>query len=293
VTPAVLRGAAAAFAVLVVAVVALAVVAAGQRSELDDARTEIRALQRSDADSRRALRRIRSRAADARKQAAGLAAALQAVEQRLKKDEAVLHVTQRQLPPDVTKLASTVAPSVVIVSCGGLGSGFALDLEPRPGYATVVVTAAHVVDGCGDGAGLDVTQGGTPLRATVRTADRQVDVALIDVREELPVLEPADAPVVGEFVMAVGTPLFEDFEGTVTEGTISRVEAGAFLHTAPTSNGNSGGPLVDRAGGVVGIVQGSFTANEDAPVVENLNVAVRLKALCARLLAGAECGALP
>lgn len=233
-------------------------------------------------------------------QIAGLASALTGTQNRLAADEQQLKVTTERLPPDVTALASKVSPSVVLISCGnGVGSGFALRLPPAPGYTTVIATAAHVVASCAPGGGaaatgITITAQSRTIPAVLRSLDTTRDVALLDVTAHLGPLGPATAPPVpGEFVLAVGNPLgLTDLANSVTQGNISKVNGEKFTHTASISNGNSGGPLVDRAGKVIGIVSGAFTASDSVHIIENLNVAVRLTALCDSVLSGPACTGL-
>jgi S1-C subfamily serine protease len=229
-------------------------------------------------------------------QLAALQAQLGSTQNHLKADEQQLKLTEAQLPPDLTKLATSVSASVVLINCGDeLGSGFVLDLPAEPGYASVVVTAEHVIDGCTAAAptpaALTVNHEGQVVASHLRAADPDSDVAIIDIGPKLPALQAAPAPVTGEFTMAVGNPL--GLTNNVTEGNVSKVDAGDFLNTAPISNGNSGGPLVDRSGRVLGIADAGTTAGDaDEPVVENLNFALRLNSLCASLLSGAVCSTL-
>ncbi len=211
-------------------------------------------------------------------------------ETRLTAAEKQLDLTTQKLPPDLVSLAAKVSPSVVLVTCASgtdvsFGTGFALDIPAASGYRTAIVTAEHVVDACtGPTAGpsLSLTQGQQTLPAHLRAFDATTDVAVIDTTAKVPVLEPGSAPVVGEFVMVVGNPL--GLTNNVTSGNVSQVNTRDFLHTAPTSSGNSGGPVVDRTGRVEGIVDAAYSATAGSPVVENLNVALRLSALCTSLL---------
>jgi S1-C subfamily serine protease len=232
-----------------------------------------------------------------RTQLSGLSAQLHTAQQeldqqqaRLKAAEQQLDLTAQKLPPDLVTLAAKVSPSVVLVTCASasgvsFGTGFALDIPAADGYRTAIVTAEHVIDSCtGPTAGpsLSLTQGQQTLPAHLRAFDTPTDVAIIDTTAKVPVLEPGAPPVVGEFVMVVGNPL--GLTNNVTSGNVSQVNAHDFLHTAPTSSGNSGGPVVDRTGRVEGIVDAAYSATPGSPVVENLNVALRLSALCTRLL---------
>lgn len=137
-----------------------------------------------------------------------------------------------------------------------LGSGFVI--HPA-GY---VVTNAHVVEGS---TSVQVRlASGRRLPGTVIGRDRRVDLALvkIDLAEALPVLPLGDSErlAVGELVLALGHPF--GLEQTVSLGIVSRkgapLQASApgfdFIQTdAAVNPGNSGGPLVDMGGRVVGV----------------------------------------
>ncbi len=137
-----------------------------------------------------------------------------------------------------------------------LGSGFVI--HPS-GY---VVTNAHVVE---RSATVQVRlASGKRLAGTVIGRDRRVDLALVKVEvvEALPVLPLGDSErlAVGELVLALGHPF--GLEQTVSLGIVSRkgapLQAAApgfdFIQTdAAVNPGNSGGPLVDMGGRVVGV----------------------------------------
>lgn len=206
--------------------------------------------------------------------------------------------TTADVPADLSALAAKVTPSVVIVACGtgdlsDTGTGFALALPPVAGSTTQIITAEHVIDPCIDQAGgstLAVIAGTQVVLAHIQGFDRDDDVAILGTSVRLPVLWPSDTPVVGEFLMAVGHPL-GNLNRSMTSGSVSAVYDTAFVETAAISNGNSGGPVVDRAGKVVGIVDtgGEPQAN---PAIESLNISLRMSTLCAHLLSGSACDAL-
>jgi S1-C subfamily serine protease len=219
-------------------------------------------------------------------------------EQQLNTTTKQLNVTTKQLPPDLTALATQVSPSVVLITCttaggGDTGTGFAIALPAASGSATAVITAEHVIDACTDpstGAFISLARGGQILPVHLRAFDPSEDVAILDTTAKLPTLKPAAAPVVGEFLMAVGNPL--GVNDNVTSGNVSQVYSSYFLDSAPISNGSSGGPVVDRSGNVVGIVDAGAVANANTPVVQNLNIALRLSRLCPTVLSGSSCAAL-
>ncbi len=130
-----------------------------------------------------------------------------------------------------------------------------------------ILTNHHVVEGLRGGeARIRVkTSDGRTLDATVLGKDKEMDIALIKVdARHLPYakLGDSDAIRVGEWVVAIGNPL--GLEHTVTQGIISakgrsaRAVGGSglesFLQTdAAINRGNSGGPLLNLRGEVVGI----------------------------------------
>lgn len=137
----------------------------------------------------------------------------------------------------------------------GLGSGFIIDPD---GY---VVTNNHVVD---DASEVKVRLDDDSVYiAKIIGTDPQTDLALlkIDTNKPLPAVSFGDSSTaeVGDWVMAVGNPF--GLGGTVTAGIISargrNIESGPyddFLQVdASINRGNSGGPLFDMDGNVIGV----------------------------------------
>jgi serine protease Do len=137
----------------------------------------------------------------------------------------------------------------------GMGSGFIIE------SSGIIVTNNHVV---ADADEITVRlQDGREFKGTDVRTDPRTDVAIlkIDAGEELPALRfgDSDAIQVGDWVIAVGNPFGNEL--TVTSGIISAKGRGPriterenFLQTdAAVNPGNSGGPLLNLAGEVVGI----------------------------------------
>ena len=163
----------------------------------------------------------------------------------------------------VINVAETIGPAVITVSqrrgqeTGGVGSGV---LITRDG---VGLTNSHVV--AGQRRVAVTTYDGDDLEADVIGDDPATDLAMLRVAaRELPCAELGDSVNlrVGQLVIAVGNPF--GFQSTVTTGVVSaprrsmRSQQGRLIenviqHTAPLNPGNSGGPLVDSFGRVVGI----------------------------------------
>lgn len=176
-------------------------------------------------------------------------------------------------------------PATVVIEClteygGGQGSGFAVDVVVDDVGATPVLTNAHVVEGCEpDSTGeLTVRQRSTDFAAEVVRVDTEHDLALLSVQGALPRLEVADAPADGDEVLALGAPF--GIEGTGTTGTISNIDEQYFQIDAPINHGNSGGPLLDRHGEVLGV----NAAKLEGDGAEGIAWAIRMKVACATLV---------
>ncbi|MER7266770.1 trypsin-like peptidase domain-containing protein [Micromonospora carbonacea] len=170
-------------------------------------------------------------------------------------------------PESLAGVAERVLPSVVTVRVAGMGgtsegSGFIVSAD---GY---VITNDHVVAG-GTGKASVVFNDGSTAAASVVGQDPESDIAVIKV-SSVTGLRPvefgdSDALAVGDPVLAIGSPL--SLANTVTAGIVSALDrtmqAGdpggptryyaAIQTDAAVNHGNSGGPLVDSAGRVIGV----------------------------------------
>jgi len=142
-----------------------------------------------------------------------------------------------------------------------LGSGFIVD---PAGY---VVTNNHVIEGADE---VSVTlQDNTVLKATIVGRDESGDIALLKVKTDkvLPTVDFGDSGTmrVGDWVLAIGNPF--GLGGTVTAGIVSArgrdIHQGQyddFIQTdAAINRGNSGGPLFNMDGQVIGINTAIFS----------------------------------
>ncbi|HKY52135.1 MAG TPA: trypsin-like peptidase domain-containing protein [Candidatus Limnocylindria bacterium] len=158
----------------------------------------------------------------------------------------------------VIRVVERVAPAVAHVR-RGRGGGSGVVIAPD-GY---VLTNAHVVDGASE---VDVVFAeGATYRAPVVGTDAATDLALVRVLgPSLPAAELGDSDRlrVGQLVIAIGDPL--GLQSTVTTGVVSalgrslRAKDGRIIENviqtdAALNPGNSGGPLVDTHGKVVGV----------------------------------------
>jgi S1-C subfamily serine protease len=168
----------------------------------------------------------------------------------------------------VVRVVGSVGPTVVSVVVGKtlqgrrdeqMGAGSGVIVAPE-GY---IMTNNHVVQGAGR---IEVRLAdGTALPARLAGADPATDLAVLRADTGgLPYVRFGDSAAlsVGQLAIAIGNPL--GFDSTVSTGVLSalgralrsrdgRLIENIIQHTAPLNPGNSGGPLVDSRGRVIGI----------------------------------------
>jgi S1-C subfamily serine protease len=180
---------------------------------------------------------------------------------------------QRATPPDAATAYRTIIPSLVTVTTErSVAGGQAAATETALGAGVVInsrgaiLTAYHVIENARQ---IRVQFGdGTQAVATVASSQPNSDIAVLSV-DRLPlVVVPAvmgGGAQVGDVVFAVGNPL--GLQDSLTAGVVSatgrtvRAPENRTLHDliqfdAAVNPGNSGGPLLNKAGQVVGIVTG-------------------------------------
>lgn len=165
--------------------------------------------------------------------------------------------------------ARTLKSVFTIETADGSGSGWA---AWREGGATFVITANHVVAGVKR---VTVRQKASSWRGAVVRADGVNDLALVRVSKVVgsplwPDASVQPTPRVGDTLVLVGSPY--GLEGTVTTGVVSRITYNEIQTDAAANPGNSGGPAVDKAGRVVGVLLSGGG--------ENLNFTVPIKRAC-------------
>ncbi len=203
-------------------------------------------------------------------------------------------VSYSDISTTITQVVERVGPAVVTVvgtTCGQMtffgysgdqevsGSGFIITGD---GY---IVTNNHVVE---DTQSLQVIlSDGSELPATVVSTDSFSDLAVLKADGIMPgvaVLGNSDNLKPGETVIAIGSPL-GDFRNSVTVGVVSAT--GRSLDTgnnyqmenliqtdAAINSGNSGGPLVNLAGEVVGVNSAVVRGSGNSAIAEGLGFAI-------------------
>jgi hypothetical protein len=164
------------------------------------------------------------------------------------------------------------------------GTGFAVSVR------TLIVTNAHVVKGCRS---LRVLQDGAAEPARLLAFDDRADLAVLrtDLQTHKVAALRVQPPVrLGEDVVTFGFPLSGSLskEGNLTTGNVSALaglkdDPTHLQITAPVQPGNSGGPLMDEAGNVIGVVTSKLDALKLAQrigdIPQNVNFAIKAQVL--------------
>jgi len=206
----------------------------------------------------------------------------------------VISISSSEISTTITQAVEQVEPAVVTVvgqTSGQMtffgysgdqqvsGSGFIITAN---GY---IITNNHVV---ADASSISVIlSDGTELDAQVINTDKYADLAVLRTEGEMPgvaVLGDSDNLKPGETVIAIGSPL-GDFRNSVTVGVVSATgrtldtgngyEMENLIQTdAAINSGNSGGPLVNLAGEVVGINTAVVRGSSSSASAEGLGFAI-------------------
>ncbi len=161
------------------------------------------------------------------------------------------------------KISDAVGAVVLVLTGEGLGSGV---LVSSDGY---VLTDQHVV-GSEKYVKIRWSDGLEGLGEVIRSNKRR-DVAVIktDPRGRLPLAIRTQAPEPGDTVFAIGAPEDPKLQSTVTRGVVSAanriVDGFSFIQSDVTVNpGNSGGPLLDEKGEVLGLTDWKLQSRDNA-----------------------------
>ena len=192
-------------------------------------------------------------------------------------------------PDDLGNLIEKVRASTVTILCReSQGSGWVVDLvgveddsdeesiELDRKYPTEVITNHHVIEDCID----------TPRKVRAQTGpeefdaylyswDEENDLALVSITQDVPHLEVSKKPEPGWWAMAVGTPY--GLEGSISIGNVMNLEGFEVYATSPLNSGNSGGPMVNSLGQVMGTSTATLIGDDDP---QDWNIAMGIPALC-------------
>lgn len=185
--------------------------------------------------------------------------------------------TSNDIPPETqislspSEIFDIISPSTVEISGDAFyftstGTGFFIDDQGT------VITNFHVIEDCFE-AQIILYDGTEYPVLSVLGHNKDLDIAILSTScaNSIPLDFREEAVITGEKAYTLGSSL--GLTGTFAEGIISsasrKIGGANFIQTtAPISNGNSGGPLVDENGKVIGITTAAFEEGQ------NLNLAV-------------------
>ncbi len=195
----------------------------------------------------------------------------------LKEDSAVIDAVRKARPAVVTIVNQMQSRGGFFGGSSGpmaSGSGVIVDAKGH------IVTNQHVIDG--EQSLQVIYSDGSKAQATIVGSDPVADIAVLKVDGPVPaVAEFGDSSAIepGQIAIAIGSPL-GDFRGTVTEGIISALnrrvgrQQGLVQTDAAINNGNSGGPLLNSLGQVIGINTLVVRSTSEGNVAEGLGFAI-------------------
>lgn len=205
--------------------------------------------------------------------------------------------------PNVTQVIQAARDSIVSVECGSkMGTGFVISVPVPDNYKSAILSADHIFEECNEGDKVSVSIGGVDYRATLAKKDPQTgkvptdgtpsnDMALLYVDADLPALSAAPEAKVGDWAIVIGNPW--SYTNYVTFGIISNVDHDSYSADIAVNAGNSGGPILDSHGRVLGVVT-SVPIDSDLidgnpkgiwAQAHGIATTLRLRQSCARLFA--------
>jgi serine protease Do len=195
--------------------------------------------------------------------------------------------TDGYVPPrSIKTLVDRTQESTVTVWCdpkvgkGGQGTASAINLGASKSkeYPTTLITNHHVVERC-IGVDSELTIAlpfKDPVPAVILKLDKKNDLATLGTNLELPPLKLSENITwPGYWVMALGSA--DGYEGSVSFGNVINTNQSEILITNNISRGNSGGPLIDNEGFVVGVISWGSE-------YEQYSIAKSLDAFCAKMI---------
>jgi S1-C subfamily serine protease len=160
----------------------------------------------------------------------------------------------------------------------GTGTGFAVNKK-------YVVTAEHVLEECN---AVSIAHAHEEISAQTVARDKNNDLGLLKI--EKPMANTAklrDSPDlrVGDTAINYGYPLFGELSDSakLNAGYVNSLagydnNSGVIQYSAPTQPGNSGGPVLDQSGNVIGVVSSGLSkryAEESGHIAQNVNFAIK------------------
>lgn len=199
-------------------------------------------------------------------------------------------------PRDMEGFVAKVRATTVTVYCeNGSGSGWAIELgtlageDVDPNFPTEIVTNHHVIEDCIEAGEVQISSPSFSglVVAYIHDYEGELnDIALLVTAEPMPVLRPSfDQPKIGQWAMAVGSPGTWNLSGgllrgNVTFGRVTNFAESLVATDAAVNFGNSGGPLVNTLGEVIG----TNTWIDAGELTDNITYAQGTPVLCRTII---------
>lgn len=201
--------------------------------------------------------------------------------------------------PNVQEVIAKAEASTFVVHCGDvMGTAVAVTMPLPSSYKTGLFSAAHIFDACQPNDKIRLEQNGEVVYGVLARKDPIVpplsgdyknDVALIYVKKAFPTLDPAPQAQLGDWTVVLGNPW--DRVNYATFGIISAVNQDEYETDAAVNEGDSGGPLLDRYGRILGIISykplhnnvNSSNPSNNFVTAEGISAAKRLRVACSYL----------
>lgn len=202
--------------------------------------------------------------------------------------------------PDVVAKAKNSTFEVV---CGDYaGTGVAITMPLPDKYKTGIISAAHIFEECEEGQTVTITHKGRDYEAVLAKKDPEsgpvevgpgvADLALIVTEAKFQSLDPAPAARQGDWAIVLGNPWEET--NYVSFGVVSDMTVDTYLTDAAVNEGNSGGPMLDSQGRVLGIASHGplrsdlYEGNQQGIIdrAEGIAVFQKLRLACEHLFEG-------
>ena len=202
-------------------------------------------------------------------------------------------IAQKTMPSvvGISTVSQTLTETIYGLQSGeaqGIGTGL---IVSEDGY---ILTNSHVVnDGDAETITVDLNDG-SEYEGTILWNDQALDLAIVKIEASgltKAELRDSDTVEIGDYALAIGNPLGLDFERSVTSGIISGLNRsitvassmtatsgntmeGLIQTDASINSGNSGGPLINSAGQVIGINSAKASSAEGLGFAIPINTAI-------------------
>ena len=217
------------------------------------------------------------------------------ISQTVSVEQVVKNITTSELVENsISSSVDKVYDSTVVITAYAkgkqisTGTGF---IYKKSGKSAYIITNNHVIDGA-DEAKIEFNDNDKKIDAEIVGGDKYADIAVLTIpdNDDYKVVEIGDNEILklGDTIFTVGTPMGSSYKGTVTKGILSgkdrMVEVNVSGSTADyymkviqidaaVNPGNSGGPLCDVSGNVIGVI--SLKIVEDT--VEGMGFAIPIE----------------